>query len=550
MKKSFFTLLLIGFVLISFAQIHSPELQEHIERGKQAYRKYADEAVHTKIKNQKEVKSYNVGDTKTFWNWSFAIMPPTWIETPATCRAVGELSYIFVADDQWNVNMNQDDVDLAMSFLEDSTLNTTEYGIVAMDTLFFGSIPDELDADPKVIFFFSALGQYNGSVFDGYFSAFNQMTEAEAQQVSAHSNECEMLYMSCDPVDPTSILTLSVLSHELQHLIHWGADIDEETWIDEGCAELAMVLFGQPDPITQFTSNPNNNLLSWDQQFSDYVQVMLFFTYLYEQFGADFIREIVEEQANSTTGIDNVLANNSIDATFTDIFMDWTLANFIDDISFADGQYGYELLDLPNFGYISETQYPVNVSSSMNNCANLYYKFSEDITTALFITFEAEDLENWDINLLCFDDNNDIQEIIAHEDYEIIFEQPPSPSYVLDKIILVVTNKNIGYETEDFSFSADVLSSVNETKKQGDNYLSVSPNPISENSVISVNIPTTENISIDIFDINGKLYENIFSGKLEAGKYDFQFNSQKMTQGIYFVKLKTENIVFIEKFIK
>ena len=61
--------------------------------------------------------------------------------------------------------------------------------------------------------------------------------------------------------------------------------------MDEGCAELAMVLFGQPDPISSFPGNPDNNLTEWDQQFSDYVQVMLFFTYFAEQYGNEIIKK-------------------------------------------------------------------------------------------------------------------------------------------------------------------------------------------------------------------------------------------------------------------
>ncbi|MGC9367294.1 MAG: hypothetical protein ACP5FK_09695 [bacterium] len=42
-----------------------------------------------------------VGDTKTFWSWDLSVMPPQWIQVPATCRAVGDSSYIFVADNCW-----------------------------------------------------------------------------------------------------------------------------------------------------------------------------------------------------------------------------------------------------------------------------------------------------------------------------------------------------------------------------------------------------------------------------------------------------------------
>ena len=85
-------------------------------------------------------------------------------------------------------------------------------------------------------------------------------TEAQMMNPPGHSNECEMIYMTCYPLNPTDPIRISVLAHELEHLIHWGGDINEDTWVDEGLAELAMVYFGIPDPISQFNTNPDNSL--------------------------------------------------------------------------------------------------------------------------------------------------------------------------------------------------------------------------------------------------------------------------------------------------
>ncbi|MCF8374471.1 MAG: hypothetical protein K9H64_22815 [Bacteroidales bacterium] len=247
--KILFTL---AFVLIFFSTTYG-QFNDFLERGKTAYHENANRAIHEQIKNSKNTTAYSVGDTKTFWRWDLTVMPPTWISEPATCRAAGARSYVFVANANWGSSMTQDDVDSVFHYLENVTLNDTSIGIVELATTYFGPIPDEIDNDEKVIFFFSALGSFGASVFDGYFSHFNQMTEAEAQLTGDHSNECEMLYMSCHPVNPTSYSNLSVLTHELQHLIHFGQDENEDSWINEGCSEFAMVLFGLPDPITQLS---------------------------------------------------------------------------------------------------------------------------------------------------------------------------------------------------------------------------------------------------------------------------------------------------------
>ena len=187
-------------------------------------------------------------------------MPPEWILVPATCRAVTEYSYVFVADDQWNIHMDSADVALVEYYWEEGTYNDSTAGIYELDTENFGMPPDELDDDDHIYIFYSELGSFMGSVFDGYFSVFNEYTEEEAQQLGGHSNEVEMFYMSCNPGNPTSPIRISVLAHEFEHMIHWGIDPNEDTWVDEGCAEYAMLLFGYPDPLVDFPNKTDDDL--------------------------------------------------------------------------------------------------------------------------------------------------------------------------------------------------------------------------------------------------------------------------------------------------
>jgi len=279
MKFCFIILILIVTITLFASDFSSfTEFQRHV---KNESNRVIDQELHKQIRNIRESREYEVGDQHTFWRYDLSIMPPGWLQTPSTCRASGEHCYVFVADEEWQVHMDESDVQEVFNYLEIETMNGDDYGVVEMDTLHFGPMPDELDNDPKLIVFYSALGSFAGSVFDGYFSSYNQVTEAEAQQMNppGHSNECEMIYMTCHPLDPTDPIRISVLSHELEHLIHWGGDINEETWVDEGLAELAMVYFGMPDPISQFNSNPDNSLITWNQEWADYVKTMLFFTY-------------------------------------------------------------------------------------------------------------------------------------------------------------------------------------------------------------------------------------------------------------------------------
>ena len=541
MKK---TVLLFG-LLIAFSSLFSQKsslITDFQQKSRQAYLNYADAESHKQIKNNKAPIVYDVGDTRNFWRYDLSVMPPGWINEPAICKAVGDQSYVFVASSEWDVNINQDDVDQIMAFLEDSTLNTTEYGIVSMDTMLFGNIPDEIDNDPKVIFYFSALGSYNGSVFDGYFSDYNQMTETEAQQDNAHSNECEMLFMSCDPVNPTAISTLSVLSHELQHLIHWGYDLDEDTWLNEGMSELAMVVFGNPDPISSFPNNPNNNLTVWEQQWADYVKVQLFFTYLYEVFGADFTKNITQNPENSITSINTALAVFGDTLTFEDVFDNWVLANFINDTTFDVGQFGYTLLNLPNFAFTDKDEnYPINISTSVDNCAAKYYKIPNDYLQQF--DFDFENPENWNVNLLLYNENDSIVQINQldiNQTYILLQED-----WTLNNIYYSLSNH---YEGSSFN---SCITDITFTGASNNELLSSDFSFINKSNSVTLIIPSAidDKANITIFDVNGKQLFNTNS-YLKNGLNFVEIDTGSLLTGIYMININTSLNHYQVKFVK
>jgi len=373
-------------------------------------------------------------------------------------------------------------------------------------------------------------------IFDGYFSSFNQMTETEAQMSGDHSNECEMLYMSCYPVDPVATSSISVLSHELQHLIHFGYDADEESWVDEGCAEYAMVLCGYPDPITSFPQNPEDNLTVWDQEWADYVQTMLFFTYLSEQTtGPAFLKELVAESANSVTGIENILTSISYPLDFQEILSNWAVANYVDD-TIDGGLYNYDVFDVPTFSYDNYfTTYPADEFNTLPACAARYYKLSATFER-ISIVFDYPIGSEWDLRLLAFDDNGDIQEVLPFTNFELDFVQPTS--YTLGNLILVVTNKEISEDETSYSFDISETSGINDNISK--NNISIFPNPTKDK--INVISSVEKELNISILDIKGEI---VYSGKTNSGIIDVS----KIIPGSYILKLSNDELIKYEKLI-
>lgn len=69
------------------------------------------------------------------------------------------------------------------------------------------------------------------------------------------------------------------------------------------------------------------------------------------------------------------------------------------------------------------------------------------------------------------------------------------------------------------------------------------PNPFNPGTSIKFGIPATGNVSLKVFDISGKLVEEIVNGVMNAGSYDVNFDGSRLSSGVYFYKLQSEGFV-------
>lgn len=501
-----------------------------------AHEKNADLPHHLKISPDKKISSYEVGDEKKFWRYDLTVMPPRWVEDNSICVASGNHSYIFVSGEQWEKNFTEDDADSILKYLEEKTFASEGMGIVETVTKYFGDIPDYIDNDPKVIFLFTALGSYKGSVFSGYFSDYNQFYESDVTAYGAHSNECEMLYMSCSPLKPAERSNMSAMAHELQHLIHWGYDWLEEQWVNEGCSQYAMVLCGLPDPITDFQNAPNTSLYKWNKKVADQVKVMLFFTYLVEHYGgADLMKNLVANKAVGVEGIISTLKDMSYDVTFQEVLADWSIANFIDDESLDGGKYNYQEFKVPPFKVTNKyNTFPFNKSSSLEGGSAQYYDLPTNFVK-LELAFDFPDQNNWSTALIAYE-NGKPREVIRNTDGNFNFQLPKD--YTLSRLALVVTNTGIDSTSRDYSFSANNITAVDDYAISNSN-ISVFPNPASD--MIQLNYLTDQyEIGIRIFNALGSIaLESRFN--TVPGKNNLKIDTRSIQSGLYFMKISDSN---------
>ncbi len=82
----------------------------------------------------------------------------------------------------------------------------------------------------------------------------------------------------------------------------------------------------------------------------------------------------------------------------------------------------------------------------------------------------------------------------------------------------------------------------------------VSPNPFSEAAVISYSAPTAASVSIDVYDVNGRLVQTVFSGQVEAGTHQAVWNGtdsagSRVARGIYFCRMHAGEFSATEKIV-
>ena len=194
-------------------------------------------------------------------------------------------------------------------------------------------IRDVYDHDPNAISFVRA-----------YFDPINGT-------VGPYSNGHEMIYLDVGQQLPTEEEAKRAVAHELARMISLGADPDEEAWLVEGLGYLAERLCGLPHrpEIADYLSDPANSLTGWTMSRNDAGSTYLFVLYVYEQFGASAIEQIVASPQN---GLDSVAAVVAMDTDL--LFRRWALANYLD---LGSGPYRYASLSIVDSGADNVTRF-------------------------------------------------------------------------------------------------------------------------------------------------------------------------------------------------
>ena len=79
--------------------------------------------------------------------------------------------------------------------------------------------------------------------------------------------------------------------------------------------------------------------------------------------------------------------------------------------------------------------------------------------------------------------------------------------------------------------------------------LPASPNPFSTSTKISFSLPHPEKVKIQIYNLKGQLVKTLLDEDKPAGNYTHNWDADKMSSGIYFMKLLTEEREIVRKIV-
>jgi len=222
----------------------------------------------------------------------------------------------------------EDDLDISMSGLERSAAHFEE-DIYPVVTQVFGSEWNPgVDNDPRLNILHARL-----TSVAGYFSS----TDEYPTGVRPRSNQREIIYINAQSVSPGGANYDQVLAHELQHAIHWNADASEDTWVNEGLAELSSsIALRSTFSIRQFLRGAPISLTNWPTSsvgsIANYGAASLFMHFFTEHYGGrNDLRDLLGQPKDSIAGIDAYLDDKGYEERFGDVFRQWAAANILDD---------------------------------------------------------------------------------------------------------------------------------------------------------------------------------------------------------------------------
>ncbi len=422
-------------------------------------------------------------------------------------------------------------------------------------------------------------------------------------------------------------LLLGLLAHELQHSASGMSRTYRDKWLEESFSELARYLTGNfkvNRGVYDYNIPYDNSLVTGvccQGYTSKYWHWYLWACYLYEQFPGetdsiqdDFMFQLARTRYDyeNSSGI-YYLAQIFEKPEFhrfglsgfqllKEVFNNWTIANFLDDISLDQGQYGYKKIDIeqdiglfrfnygapiPNSG-ITPSVHIID-SSYLNQNKSFKDSYGNDSLTvevysADYIRLIADSSVKCDTGLdlsLSFSwDYQDSANVNIGLQVNCLLYSPDSsligiekmnsgsrqawitiPGFGAEVAELVIVVNAIEKELEpdwyyynkqryDYAIRLGSEAIRPEVFELYQNY----PNPFNSKTVIKFYLTQASEVRLDIYNLLGQKVRTLLNQKLEAGGHQITWDGsdhigRELTSGLYFYRLRVGGLTQSKKML-
>jgi hypothetical protein len=263
-----------------------------------------------------------IGEIRSFWTVDYD--QDIWYLLDAYLLAIGNHCYIYMDDLVIDI-IGQEEANNRAELYRDEFDNTIYPRVTELAGDPDGTLGD-IDGDPRIFIL----------IMENRWSCYRQSNEIEGP----HSNLCEMVYICY-----RSYNVLQTIAHEFHHLVWFNYEFDEVHFILEGLAEYAMYYAGclsndnLTNRVSPFLEDPDDSFIYFEIEAQDYGACYLFAFYLAEQYGLQFLQDLVQHEEDGALGLETALEEAGYNISFDDLYMDWMTALTIDVQGFANDRY-------------------------------------------------------------------------------------------------------------------------------------------------------------------------------------------------------------------
>ena len=444
---------------------------------------------------------------------------------------ISDKAYFYADQSWWNFTDRTEAIKSINALADEFS-----YKIYPVLVSFYGSEWNSgIDNDSRITILIHPMSKESG----GYFREKDEYSILQ----NSFSNQREMIYLNSDYLK--SDLEKSLLAHDFTHLITFNQKnriigVKEDIWLNEGRADYSPTLLGYDSVyegsnlqrrVRSFTEKPSESFIDWRNTKYSYAAVNLFIQYLVDNYGEDILVYSLKSNKSGIDSINYALKKKGVKEDFSQIFLNWTIAVYLNDCSASD-KYCYKNPNLKN----------LQISSQIN-----FLPLSGESTLSL-----ADNLKNWTANWY--------KVIGGKETLKIKFQGDRA---VFSKVPYIIKNRNGSYKVDFLTVGKDDTAEIS-VKNFGTDVIAFVIIPaVYKNNILdglyysffwSASIVKDENNS----DLINQLLAQIEYLKNEIAKLQGQNNGQNGGQNLscaslnnnLYTGMKNSEVTCLQEFLK